>query len=239
MSITGRLAKLAFSKKPAGIERSIYQLNSSTLEQIADNIASDAAEAAFSAAASYAEALQGIKRRSASWSVVKLYYSSFYSVKSFMILDSIIPFHEKNYYMLDLKANRFLKGGSSSHHLNWAKIQKIKRLTHWCYSQASQAAYEKLRNNREDSNYRLAFPDPSIPECIGRDDVLITRRIRDYRNDSDFFYTYLNEHLTLAYPTKLIFNLSQELQSRKIEFNEEKKKHLRSLWILDDRCLLS
>ncbi len=239
MSNAGRLAKQAYATKPHGVERQRFQLSKNALDQIAERIEQDISDASYAAIVSYAEALSGLEKGYTSWSIVKLYYSSFYCVRALVILSDIVPFYQKDHLLLDLQSNSFHKGGSSSHHWNWSSLRQIKRLSQWYYSLDSQDAYEKLRERREDANYRVAFIDPVFPEFIEKKDGDLSKAFRIYRDDHQFFYTYLSGHYCLAYPTALLFSLEREIKNRRILFVEERRKHVKSIWPLRDRCPMS
>lgn len=238
MSNAGRLAKQAYETKPAGLERHRFKLQKNTLDQIVDHIPRDVSDASYAAAISYAEGLNGLINGKTSWSVVKLYYSTFYCIRSLLMLEDIIPFHYKDHFLLDTRDNYFHKGGSSSHHWNWNSLRKIKRLSQWYYSADSQQAYENLREKREDANYRHAFIDPYFPDFLEKKDSDLSKTFRTYRDDTGFFYTYLSGHFSLAYPTMLLFYLEQEVSSRNITWDEERRRHIKSIWPLKDRCPL-
>lgn len=238
MSNAGRLAAQAYTAKPNGQARDTYQLPTGVLAQISLEIASDATEAAFSSAVSYVEALYGLGRGATSWGVVKLYYAAFYSIRALTLFSNVVPFHAKEQLLLDVSGNKILKGGTSSHHWNWMSFRRIKRLNHWCYSEDSEATYNGLRGHREEANYKLFFSDPKMPRCLLNPESKLERRIRAYRDDGGFFYTYLPDHLALSYPTKLVFSLDAELKTRKIALSDEQRKHLKSIWPFKDRCPL-
>jgi hypothetical protein len=87
-------------------------------------------------------------------------------------------------------------------------------------------------------NYRLKFPDPTLHQCLIAEESDIARRIRTYRDDSSFFYTYLEDHLSLSYPTKLLYFVEREIANRGLGLAEERVRHLKSLWPMRDRCPL-
>src|SRR5690606_37510254 len=108
---------------------------------------------------------------------------------------------------------KFLKGGTSSHHWNWISIRKVVQLSEsWFASSDSQEAYERLRKHRENVNYTHAFTDPAFHRCLVSGESDLTKRFRLYRDDGTFLYTYLDDHLAIAYPTKLIFSLDAWLR---------------------------
>jgi hypothetical protein len=240
MSNAGRLAKQAFALKPQGTETPNFRLPNWQLQQISEQVEQDATDAAYAATISYTEAFRGLSKGRSSWSIVKLYYSAFYCIRGLCLLNNIVPFHSyREHYLLDLTANTVLKGGKSSHHWNWSSFRKIKRLHHWYYSQDSEDTYNSLRDKREDANYKFAFIDPEFPSYINKSDGDLPKMFRTYRDDKDFFYTYLQDHGSLAYPTALVFSLDREINARNITFTDERRKYIKSIWPLKDRCPMS
>lgn len=236
MSNAGRLARQAYELKPAGLSRQHYQLAASAITQIKDQIESDLSDSAYAAIISYSEALGGFSKGCTSWSVVKLYYSAFYCIRSLLLASDAIPFHSKEHFIFDARGNSFIKGGSSSHHWNWNSIRQVRRLNSWYYSSDSEDSYGNLRDRREDSNYKFAFIDPTFPSFINKGDGDFTRVFRVYRDDSTFFYTYLVDHYVLAYPTALIFALDSVLSQRGAMLTSERRTHVKKIWPLKDRC---
>jgi uncharacterized protein (UPF0332 family) len=237
MSDAARLAKQAFATKPNGTPYANFQVSAIALQSIAEQIAPTIVDTAFAAVVSYAEAMAGIPKGSSSWSVIRLYYSTFYALKALMLTHEVIPFNSgKEEMMLDARNNRFFKGGKSSHHWNWSSIRKTTIKHEWYASQDSEEAYEKLRKFRENVNYTHAFTDPKLHECLvpSRDDQ--SKRFRYYRDDKIFQYTYLIDHLAIAYPTKLIFEIDAKLQSLSYKLDPDRLKHLREIWKIRDRC---
>lgn len=238
MSDAARLARMRFSSKPSGLSYLHFNLSPMHRDEIRSELANAAGESAFSAAATYVEAVGGIKSGTISWSIVRLYYSCYYCLKSIAILNSAVPFNTGKEEMLyNAKDNTFLKGGSSSHHWNWNTLRKVAALKAlWPFSEDSETAYGELRAHREDVNYKHAFPDPQFHSCLSSHTSDLDKRIREYRDDTAFLYTYLGDHLALAYPTKMIFNLEQTMVADGVILDGDKKAHLQSLWKMKDHC---
>lgn len=237
MPNSSRLAKRAFSTKPRGLPLDSFQLSPSDLRDIAAPIHADALDDAYAAAVTYAEAVSALRQSLISWSVIRLYYTAFYCVRSLCFISKVVPFNNRGEFVLDAALNNFYKGGASTHKWNWNAFRRIPSLnTLWPFSTDSADAYGALRQHREDVNYRSCFPDPGLHSCLVAPETDVGRRFRSYRDDDDFFYTYLPEHLALAYPTKLLVFLDEELSKRDLTQSEERRRHLRSIWALKDRC---
>ncbi|MDL2399463.1 hypothetical protein [Rhizobium mayense] len=238
MSDAARLAKMRFAGKAAGAPYPKFSLTGIHRDEIRGELANAAAESAFAAAVTYVEAMAGIKAGTIAWSVVRLYYTCYYCLKALAVRNGAVPFNSgKEEMIYNAIENAFLKGGSSSHHWNWSAMRRVPALKSlWFYSEDSENAYAELRSHREDVNYRHAFPDPEFHNCLASHTSELDKRIREYRDDAAFFYTYLADHLALAYPTKMIFHLEQEMLSSGFSLDCDKKAHLKGMWKMKDRC---
>lgn len=240
MSDAAKLARKSFLSKPDGFSYSEFKPIAGDISTIKDSVNDAVLESAYAAVVSYTEALSSIKRGSISWSIVRLYYSCFYSIRALLLLDNVVPFNCGGEMLLDIYGAKFIKGGKSSHHWNWISIRKINKLSdNWFFSDDSKEAYEKLREYRENVNYTHAFTDPNLHNCLTSGESDISKRFRAYRDDSEFTYTYLSDHLAIAYPTKLIFELDKSMQSVPINLEAEKISHIKNIWNIRDRCPLS
>jgi hypothetical protein len=238
MSDAARLASQFFLLKPKHTPYDSYPPSADLITAVAAKLDEAIILSAYSAIVSFAEAVSGLQNSSSSWAIVRLYYSCFYSIRSLLMSEGIVPFNGGSEMMLDTSGMRFLKGGSSSHHWNWSSITRTRLKGQWYWSSDSQAAYEKLRSHRESVNYTHGFTDPDQHSCLIAQEANFLRRFRSYRDDVEFFYTYLDDHLALAYPTKLIFQLDTLMLQRSLVFSDEKLAHLGSLWKFKDRCPL-
>lgn len=240
MSDASRLTRQIYLTKPSGLGYSHFTPSSGDLSAIGLVINDAVVGSAYAAALSYAEAISGLQKGAVSWSIVKLYYSCFYSLRAMLYLNRIVPFHCDSQMILDLPGAKFLKGGGSSHHWNWVSFRKISSLSScWYISSDSQSSYEKLREYRENVNYTHEFTDPNFHGCLIAEEKDLIKRIRAYRDDGSFLYTYLADHLAVAYPTKLIFSLDAEMKNASVSLPPESTSYLNKLWVIKDRCPLT
>ena len=195
----------------------------------------DLADFAYAAALSYAEGISGLLKGRFSWSMVKLYYSCFYSMMFNLIDDDVVPFYNKSQLICDSRTGNLKNGGRSSHQWHWNSIRNIKRLSKWVYSLESEDTYSKIRALREEANYKSAFSDPERPKWLTFAIDNIERSFRVYRDDKEKLYTYLDDHFPLAYPTQLIFDLEGQIKARNIRFDANKLSHIRRMWPIRDR----
>jgi hypothetical protein len=236
VSDAARLARIAYLQKPPGTPYAKFPLNQPHYNAVEANRRDAIVSAAFSATASYVEALSGIKSAATSWAIIKLYYSSFYSVRALLLCRGVVPFSSGGEMMLDLERRIFLKGGNSSHSWNWDSIRKTSAKDEWFSSQDSQDAYGALRALRENVNYTHSFPDPVSHRCLAGAVSELEKRFRYYRDDVEFIYTYLDDHLALSYPTKMLFEVDRVIRGLGVKLSPEQSDHLVGMWKFKDRC---
>lgn len=237
MSDAARLASKSFSNKPAGVSYNRFIPSTSDISAISSTMNDALVGSAYAAALSYAEAISGLQKGSISWSIVRLYYSCFYSLRAMLILNNVIPFNCGGEMLLDIKNNSFLKGGKSSHHWNWGTLRKIPCMNKcWFLSSDSQEAYEKLREHRENVNYTHGFTDPNFHRCLISGESDLGKRFRAYRDDDKFIYTYLADHLAIAYPTMLLLDLEKSMRKSSIKLSTENIDYLNKVWSIKDKC---
>lgn len=237
MSDAARLARVSFAAKPNGVSYDKFSISGGNLRDICDKIDDAIISSAYSSAVSYSEAIRSLSDGWVSWSIIRLYYSCFYSMKALLLLNGVIPFNFSKEMLLDVATGTFEKGGGSSHDWNWMAFKKIPSTkSEWFCAQDSQDAYQKLKKHRDNVNYTHGFTDPELHECLVTGEADISKRFRAYRDDSEFFYTYLDDHLSIAYPTKLLFHLDSVIGQRGLTLPKEKVDHIRRIWKIKDRC---
>jgi hypothetical protein len=116
---SARLARLALSAKPKGVQLAHFHISDDAVTEINSVVGEDIVDSAYSAAISYAEALVGLRRHQVAWSIIKLYYSAFYCLRATTLLHNVVPFNCGSEYLFDTAGNIFLRGGRSSHQWNW------------------------------------------------------------------------------------------------------------------------
>ena len=240
MSDAARLASQAFSHKPQGTPYANFSATAVQISSISATIDDAVIESSYAAVVSYAEAMSGLQKGSISWSIVRLYYSCFYSLRALLLLNRVVPFNCQGEMLLDLQSGKFLKGGTSSHHWNWISIRKAAQLDgSWFVSEDSEETYAELRKHRENVNYTHGFTDPTFHHCLVFDKNDLISRFKSYKDDDSFTYTYLTDHLAIAYPTKLIFSLDTSLQDASLSLPAENIAHTKKIWSMKERCPVS
>ena len=223
------------SARPKGAPISKFVLPISTVSGFAEAVQADIQDAAYAAALSYADAIRGLIAGNPSWALIKLYYSAFYNIRLLLLLDGIIPFHCGEYYLCDSRDGAVKRGGKSSHQWQWNSLRDFRR-SGWYYSVDSSDAYDRLKAIREDANYRFGFIDPNWHRCLAQVSVAgIPKSFRTYRDDGDFTYTYLDDHVSFAYPTKILYAASSIFLAAGHGVSEERQSHLKKTWPLKDK----
>lgn len=240
MSNAARLASVCFSGKPAGLPYSAYFPSVQSVAQIRTELSNAFLDASFSAAASFAEAISGLNQNAFSWSIVRFYYSSFYSLRALLLSRGVVPFNCAGEYYFDTASQKFFKGGRSSHHWNWKSLRAVPSLRGaWFRSEDASEAYDKLRSFRENVNYTHAFTDPDLHHCLVSPIDDLGRRYRAYRDDANFELVYLDDHVVFAFPTRLLAELEGLFLLNSFRFPDAKRSHLSRIWPLRDRCPLA
>lgn len=232
MRSAGQFAAHLLEAKPAGQALSTFALSGLPEPAFGNALLSDAASLAFASLVSMGEALSGIRGQQYAWSVVKLYYCCFYALKAHLAIDGVVVFHcRKREYVCDTVDGYTQEFGRSSHQFAWTKISNIRLLSNWVYSDVAGEAFGRIRLMRENASYKLAFPDPSPPAEIGSAvPSSLEKAYRTYKADDDLFYTFLQEHVVLALPTKMCLEAARRLQTAGHSFTADQRRHLNRVW---------
>jgi uncharacterized protein (UPF0332 family) len=196
-------------------------LNSSQVDSLLNCLNNDAKSYIYSATVSVGDAILGLRYNRFTWATVKLYYSTFYSLRAFLALDNIcIFYHNRKPYYLEVESGKSPQKASGTTHK--VVLEEFKRLNtnHLLLSQEIDLAnpLNWLMEKREESNYKNAkFTEPEIPVHFTKImQSQIRGAIEAYLTDSDDFYTFDKDHAILAYPLKCI-----QLVYKKIQLQEQ------------------
>lgn len=232
MFFSSRFAAAILAQKPTGVLLSSYPLAGLPQPDFGQALKQDAGARLFSCLVSLGEAIKDLRTSRSSWPAVNLYYSCFYALEAQLASDQVtIFFHSHNYYVADSIVGTIKKVGTSSHSLNWNAIQSLTRLNRWSYQDQSEDAYETMKKFREEANYQSPFQDPnSRRELKNLNISRIERAFRQYKEDNEQFYTFLADHVALAYPVKMAQEAWIATQAFGVRLSEEQYDHLRALW---------
>lgn len=194
----------------------------------------------YKALLSYAECIPAICHGNYSWATVKLYYSVFYSLKSFLACNGITILRGgmKRTDLLYIKAKAgetFKKCKDSTDHKGTLEVEKKFFMTQdLLLSQQMQddgfdmTAYEWLARRREDANYKdIEFRDPnpsepweSINTIIKKQgvSVAINKMIEDM-----WFLCFQDEYAILGIPTKRLLLTTEEIKNQGLYIDDTVK----------------
>jgi hypothetical protein len=239
MSRSGHIAIGLFAAKPNGVSIGHFALPLPSAA-MASAIRADVEDELFAACLTYSDAIRSLEAGNSSWAMVKLYYSAFYSMRSRLLLDNVVNFHSGRYLICDTQNGSVMSGGTSSHNWSWNSINSIRRLSSWIYSADSTKAYDMLRSFRELASYKGGFVDPLFPQYLYQVSTNgIAKSYRAYRDDAGYVFTFLNDHLSLAYPTRVLLSVLQDAKTAGIGFSSERADHIRRVWPLRDLAPLA
>jgi len=180
-------------------------------QAILSRLSRDAISYYYSSVVTFADALKGLNSGFYSWSTVKLYYSVFYSIRSFLASNSIAIFYltnRKGPYSINCRAGNFPTKLSGNTHAvvlesfsnffpNHILLSQDIELTNPC---------EWLNGKRNRANYQNAkFDEPNIPDHF--EFILentVRRSLSYYLKDDRHLYTFDKDHSMIAYPLQLL-----------------------------------
>lgn len=200
-------------------------------------IISDACDVFFKSALSFLEALFSLKRGHSSWAIVKLYYSIFYSLRTYLLLGGYAPIKNGKGEIYFIKC----EDNSSPIRISTGSIKGDHKTTIKAFSQFYPS--HKLNTNTIDSinifewamqcrelvNYRnSSFIEPdygydAIPGTLSDADH-INYLIKQYLNDEYYTYCFDREHSLLSTASVLIFEAIQKFRNSNIPFLTQERQ---------------
>jgi len=196
--------------------RAINHLEATSLQA---SLNSDAADLYYSAWVSFVDAIRGIQVGFYTWSIVKLYYSTFYCFRASLALDGICLFYvNRTHYTVRAAAGSQPKScddpGSHKPILNIFGLQKP---TPILFSQTIelQTPSDWLMAKREKANYKLArFEEPDCPSILKFiADIGVRKATEAYLSQKDFLYVFDPDHAIVAYPLKALEMTGSKMKS--------------------------
>lgn len=204
-------------------------------------LASDAVGYFYSGAFSIGEAAQGADRGLFTWATVKLYYASFYLLRTVLALNGVCLFYDghRPHFWTTLPGQLPRKGRDNTHKMVMNEF-RVSKLAPALLSQ--QIGLEDpltwLIARREDANYNLVkFIEPAIPDHFREiDQAGIRRAIRAYVTDSAYTYAFDPDHAILAYPIEILKEVLRQLRAHPSGYDlpSDERRYLASLY-LDDQ----
>lgn len=154
---------------------------------------------------SFLGALNDFKNKNYSWSMIKLYYSTYYNLRAMLILEGFVPLSVwlKSVVEIFVDGNiRFDKNYRSDHkHAVFVLEKKFSNDYTLSNKLDDKHVYSHLLSMREDINYRKrSFSDPNLIDYISED---VANRFELYLNlyieDEFKTYPFLKGHFPIAF----------------------------------------
>lgn len=169
----------------------------------------DALSYLYSATVSVGNAIQELENKMYTWATVKLYYTTFYALRSYLALEKICIFYiHTSPFSLFVRAGEMAKKEKGNTHKTVLNVFKDYNPGHILLSQDidSEKPLDWLTNKREKANYKNAkFYEPNTPiylKKIVKDGV--RKVINTYWKDDSYTYLFDADHAILAYPIKTV-----------------------------------
>ncbi|MCE2699510.1 MAG: hypothetical protein PX483_05280 [Nostocales cyanobacterium LE14-WE4] len=227
-----------------------HSLNQSQASGLSRCLKNDAISYLYSSIVSVGDATSSINRNFLTWATVKLYYATFYALRSLLALNGICIFYVRS---SPSKNTPFIVNVQASAIPKKAKIPGTHKLVIDTFKKNNiepilisqpiefQEPLEWLMEKREQANYKIAkFSEPQVPEHFKK--IInsgLRRVIHEYLNDSLNLYLFDPDHAILAYPLKTIqITYNKILATGNIAFIEDEIKYLCRLFH-DDKGQIS
>jgi hypothetical protein len=180
-------------------------LTSTTSMNLFTELTTDARSYYYSAALSLLEAVIGLEAGRYSWAMVKLYYSSFYSIRSLLAINGTVIFYiGKKPRLIDCRQGESPRSatGKTSHEVVFkafaTKYPNSNLLTHV----GGVESFDWLKIKREEASYKWAkFIEPVVPRHFDYvSSVGLEKAIQAYLMDAGLLITFLQDHAALSLP---------------------------------------
>lgn len=190
----------------------------------------DAGGLFYSAIITLADALKGISLGYFSWATVKLYYSSFYAVRSLLAANNVSLFYvgSKPYSLYLVSGSSPKREHGVTHKVVWSVLGRELSSSPLLGSISSVGAYEWLTHLREEANYKNArFPDPIIPSHFTQIDRMgIPGAVALYVRDTSLLYPFDPDHAAIAYPIECLRIAGNALRQSGINIDVAEVSHI-------------
>lgn len=183
--------------------RVITQVEATNLENA---LRADAIDLYYSAWVSFMDAIRGIQSRCSTWATVKLYYSTFYTLRTALALRRICAFHVGNssFSIKAIAGQSPVSCTDRGTHKTVLNTFNREYPNHSLVSQTIdlQNPLDWLIDRRESVNYRQArFSEPDFSkdfDFIGR--TGLRKAVATYLDDSTLLYVFDPDHAIVSYP---------------------------------------
>lgn len=187
-----------------------YVVNHQRYADLTIALAADSKAIYIKAVRTFLQALAGLDKAEESWSLIKLYYSTFYFLRSALADDGCAILRCKNIYTLDIAV------GNSPEKKNGAKYRGDHQATISIFDQRfsgrdillsqsinQKSAYDWLKDRRDWINYkRREFFDITGEEGFTNREISFPKQVEMYCEDSLPIYCFDPDYASLALPVK-------------------------------------
>lgn len=210
-----------------------YTLTHATAAPILADLEIDAKGLFYSAAQTFIEAIGGVQHGYASWATVKLYYTSFYSVRSILATNAVSIFYPPSGKPWSLRCTSGMsprKENGVTHKVVWSVLARELPQIGLLDDIGSIPAHMWLTNLREEANYRNAkFPDPLMPAHLSQIDTLgLETALSAYVSDTSMLYAFDPDHAAVAFPLECLRRACLALRPAGPELEAADQDYLRS-----------
>jgi hypothetical protein len=230
------ISSVIFPGKPSATIIRTRCINGSEANLLLNHLHNDALSYLYSATISLGDAIVEIKENLFTWTTVKLYYTTFYALRSLLAFDGGCIFRigsESNF--IYARAGSFAEKEEKQTHKAVLHRFSIHIPSHFLLSQLieSENPLNWLMNKREEANYRRArFFEPNPPRHFEKImHVGIRNVINAYMTDSSVLYLFDPDHAILSYPLRALqFAYTQLKLFNHLKYTEEEMKYLKNLF---------
>jgi hypothetical protein len=202
-----------FPGNPASSHIENRSINQTEANALLRHLKNDAVSYIYSSIVSVGNAILSIRKELLTWATVKLYYATFYGVRSLLAINGVCIFYIKTSptkttpFILTVQAGQIAKkGNGQTHKLVLSEFRKRNNIEPRLLSQyiGLQDPLEWLIERREEANYKTAkFLEPQVPRHFDKIiDHGLRRVIKEYLCDTSDLYMFDPDHAILAYPLR-------------------------------------
>ena len=209
-------------------------LNSYQTSIIRPALEADSIGMLYSASITFLDAIRGMQGGYFSWSIVKLYYSSFYSVRALLgghlIAIFYLPGKGTPYSLHVVDGNSPRREKGTTHKVVWKILERDLPNNPVMGTIDNNVAHEWLMALREDANYRTPkFPDPSVPNYFSEIDKNgLVNTLNIYANDKSNLYAFDKDHASVAYPLECLRHSRKALANLSLKLEDDDEEYLSS-----------
>ncbi|WP_368900371.1 hypothetical protein [Mixta calida] len=200
----------------------------------------DALNYLYSALISYGEALNGIAKGFYSWSTVKLYYSSFYALRSILALDNVCIFYmdSKPYTLFARTGENPAKAAGTTHKVVMAVFSKNYPSSPFVTQEIDFVpCFDWIMGEREAANYKNGkFIEPSAPNIYIKCKESLQVNLNHYLKDNNYLYCFDKDHAMLSLPIEILKVAKNNLLSKSsYRFSASDAKYLKQVLQLSNK----